>query len=687
MTMAAFHAKYPSTIPLERVALLNGVSHRRFVSRRQARQASGQVGVLVALAVSTVAVPRPAFGALRHRNFRLFLGGQFVSLSGTWMQTVAQGWLVLQLTKSAFQVGLVTTINTLPVLLFTLYGGVVADRVNKRRFLLTLQTLMLLEALALALLTATGRVTVGWVMVLAASQGLLAAFEIPARQSFLVEMTGHEDLMTAIALNSSVFNVTRVIGPAIAGVVIATVGIAACFFVNAASYLAVLWMLAIMRPPFAGTSATSAGRSTFGDGWRYVMHTAEPRLLTLLTITFSVFGFSFAPMLPGLRVAGARGRCHRVWRPDVRRRRGCCGRRVVRGSDGSSGTAGGPGVRLRDALRLGARGNQPRRPVRPGAGIAHPGGMCMGADQHPHQHPASDEGAGSPARTRHGILFLHGGWNGAPGRAPGRVGVGAFRRADVACGGRGYLFDRGPAGMAERAPSRRSCSGINSSPDGLAMLITISRQFGAGGSLVAEHAARALGWRVVDNDFVARVAARAGMPEATVAMRDERAPGFREWLLRALSRAAPELIAPPTPLPPAEREEAALVRVTESVVADLAAEGRVVLVGRAAPAVLSRTEAALHVRVIAPRADRIRAVMGRHTVGLAEAERLMDDTDRNRQRYHREYYDRDWADPAHYHLVLNTGLLGYGGAGDVVVDRVRRLGWAGESVIPIESGE
>ena len=244
------------------------------------------------------ATPRPAFGALRHRNFRLFLAGQFVSLSGTWMQTIAQGWLVLQLTNSAFQVGLVTTINTLPVLLFTLYGGVIADRVNKRRFLIVLQTLMLLEALALAVLTGTGRVTVGWVMVLAAVQGVLVAFEIPARQSFLVEMTGREDLLTAVALNSSVFNVTRVIGPAVAGVVIAAIGIAACFYVNAASYLAVLWMLAIMRPPFAGTQAAEAVRSTFRDGWRYIMDNPEPRLLTMLTITFSVFGFSFAPMLP-----------------------------------------------------------------------------------------------------------------------------------------------------------------------------------------------------------------------------------------------------------------------------------------------------------------------------------------------------------------------------------------------------
>lgn len=219
------------------------------------------------------------------------------------------------------------------------------------------------------------------------------------------------------------------------------------------------------------------------------------------------------------------------------------------------------------------------------------------------------------------------------------------------------------------------------------MLITISREFGAGGSLVAEHAARALGWRVVDNDFVARVAARAGLPEATVAMRDERAPGFREWLLRALSRASPELAAPTAQAPPAELEEAALVKVTESVVAELAEEGRVVLVGRAAPAVLARKEDALHVRIVAPRTDRIRAVMARQGLDPAAAERLMDDTDRNRERYHREYYDRDWADPAHFHLVLNTGLLGYVGAGNAVVDCAGRLGWNARPASTLDKGK
>ena len=211
------------------------------------------------------------------------------------------------------------------------------------------------------------------------------------------------------------------------------------------------------------------------------------------------------------------------------------------------------------------------------------------------------------------------------------------------------------------------------------MLITISRQFGAGGSLVGGHVATALRWTIVDNDFVGRIAARSGLPEAEVARRDERAPGFREWLTRALSRASPELFLPTPEAPPAELEEAALVKVTELVVADLAAEGRMVLVGRAASAVLGRKEDALHVRVVAPREARIRAVMARLGMGPSEAERLMDATDQHRTRYHREYYNRDWADPTHFHLVVNTGLLGYDGAGDVVVDRARRLGWIGRA--------
>ncbi|MGH7659266.1 MAG: MFS transporter, partial [Gemmatimonadales bacterium] len=243
-----------------------------------------------------VAPGHSPFSALRHRNFRLFLGGQMVSLTGTWLQNVAQGWLVLQLTHSAFMVGLVSTLGTLPILLFTLYGGVVADRVNKRRFILMLQAFMLVDAAVLGLLTLTGVVTVPWVMGLALVFGLLSAFEVPTRQAFVIEMAGRADLMNAIALNSSVFNLARIVGPAVAGILIATVGIAACFLLNAFSYLAVITSLLVMRQP--PSPKPPAGRPRFLDGLTYVLGEPWPRTMAILTATFSIFGAAFLPLLP-----------------------------------------------------------------------------------------------------------------------------------------------------------------------------------------------------------------------------------------------------------------------------------------------------------------------------------------------------------------------------------------------------
>ncbi len=243
-------------------------------------------------------MPTP-FTALRHRNFRLFFAGQFISLCGTWMQTVAQGWLVLQLTNSAFKVGLVSTLGSLPILAFTLYGGVLADRVNKHRGIILFQSLMMCEALTLGVLTATGRVTVAWVMALAVFLGTLSAFEVPFRQSFVIEMVGREDLLNAIALNSSVFNLSRIIGPVIAATLIAAVGLAACFFANAASFLAVIIAFLSMRGVTSGGSQRQIDdQGSFREGVRYAMGEPVPRALLLLTATFSVFGFSFLTMLP-----------------------------------------------------------------------------------------------------------------------------------------------------------------------------------------------------------------------------------------------------------------------------------------------------------------------------------------------------------------------------------------------------
>jgi MFS family permease len=242
--------------------------------------------------------PPSVFSALRHRDFRLFLGGQLVSQCGTWVQTVAQGWLVLQLTDSALAVGVVTALGSLPILLFTLYGGVIADRVDKRRFVILLQSGMLLEALALAVLTHGGWITVHLVAGLTSFYGLLSAFEVPTRQSLVSEIVGKDDLMNAIALNSSAFNVARVIGPSIAGALIATVGLAACFYLNAASYLAVLTGLLLMRVrrPAAPTRAPALG--ALKEGFGYIFGNRWPRALVTIVAAFTVFGASFLPMMP-----------------------------------------------------------------------------------------------------------------------------------------------------------------------------------------------------------------------------------------------------------------------------------------------------------------------------------------------------------------------------------------------------
>lgn len=202
------------------------------------------------------------------------------------------------------------------------------------------------------------------------------------------------------------------------------------------------------------------------------------------------------------------------------------------------------------------------------------------------------------------------------------------------------------------------------------MIITISRQYGAGGSEVARRVAGALGWRVVDNEFIDRVASRTGLSAEEVARREERAPGFVERLTRALSRSAPESFPAAADKVP-EPEEATLVQVTETVVAEIAAEGRVVMVGRAGPAVLRGKHDALHVKLVAPIELRIRVAIERLGVDPKNAERVVADTDANRARYLRQYYGLDWSDATNYHMVLNTGSLAVLGAAEVIVARAR----------------
>src|ERR1700758_893213 len=174
--------------------------------------------------------------ALRHRNFQLFFSGQLISLIGTWMDNIAEAWLVYRLTGSSLLLGTVAFAGQIPVFLMSPVGGMVADRFNRRKVVIATQVASMIFAFILAMLTLTKRVTVSEVVVLAALMGVVNAFHIPARQSFLVEMVGREDLMNAIALNSSMFNGARIIGPAIAGILVAKIGEGWCFFANGISY-------------------------------------------------------------------------------------------------------------------------------------------------------------------------------------------------------------------------------------------------------------------------------------------------------------------------------------------------------------------------------------------------------------------------------------------------------------------
>jgi MFS family permease len=242
----------------------------------------------------------PTFAAFRHGDFRLFFAGYVVSLVGVWMQRVAQSWLVLELTGSAFYVGLADALGSLPVLLFSLYAGAVADRVSKRHMVIATQTAAMLVAFAFATMIYAHVTTIGLIIGLAAAMGVATAFDIPARQSFFIEIVGREDLPSAIALNSSAFNATRLVGPALAGIAIGTLGVAACFVANGVSYLAVLAALVAMRvPPFRATAVQPASAwRNIRDGLHYVASDMRVRRLLLNIAVMSVFGLPVLVLLP-----------------------------------------------------------------------------------------------------------------------------------------------------------------------------------------------------------------------------------------------------------------------------------------------------------------------------------------------------------------------------------------------------
>lgn len=242
----------------------------------------------------------PTFRSLRQKNYRLFFFGQIVSLIGTWMQTVAQAWFVYQLTHSSFWLGVIGFLNTIPILLFVLYGGSIADRFSKHRIVLITQSLSLFQATLLFVLIFFDIATVGIVCILAFTLGTINAFDIPARQSFVVELVGKENLGNAIALNSASFNAARIIGPAIGGAIIAAVGVAWCFFINAISFLSVIVvLLRLNTTPFTIVSKNNISViNSLKESFVYVRSDNTFLAIFFLVGIVTMFGWSYTVLLP-----------------------------------------------------------------------------------------------------------------------------------------------------------------------------------------------------------------------------------------------------------------------------------------------------------------------------------------------------------------------------------------------------
>ena len=239
------------------------------------------------------------FESLKYRNFRLFWTGQLISLIGTWMQNVAQGWLVLELTNSSFLLGLVSAIGSLPVLFLSVFAGVVADRVRKRNLIIITQTALMIFAFLIAIVTYTGVVKFWHILVVVALFGLANAFDMPARQAFVVELVGRESLMNAIALNSSIFNGARIIGPAIAGVMVSSIGVAGCFFINAISFIPVIIGLSLINGEFKVDSYNKDSVfESLKTGFQYLRENPNIFSIIIMVAVNSIFGMPYTTLMP-----------------------------------------------------------------------------------------------------------------------------------------------------------------------------------------------------------------------------------------------------------------------------------------------------------------------------------------------------------------------------------------------------
>jgi len=250
--------------------------------------------------------------ALRSRNYRLFFAGQSVSLIGTWMTRLATSWIVYQLTDSAFLLGLTSFVGQIPAFFVAPIAGVWLDRWNRHRVLVITQVLAMIQSLALATLALTGWINLWWIIGLALFQGLINAFDMPARQAFVIEMIEERaDLGNAIALNSSMVNGAKLVGPAVAGVLVATAGAGVCFLIDGISYIAVIWSLLAMRvAPSRPQGARKSALQELAEGWKYVVRSPAIRSILLLLALVSVIGMPYTVLLPVVAAEVLHGGAH-----------------------------------------------------------------------------------------------------------------------------------------------------------------------------------------------------------------------------------------------------------------------------------------------------------------------------------------------------------------------------------------
>lgn len=239
-----------------------------------------------------------AFPAFRHRNYQLYFTGQLISLIGTWLQTVAQAWLVLELTHSVFLIGLVSALGSLPTLFFTPFGGVIVDRLPKKQIIIFTQASLMILAFILGILTILRVINVAEISILAFLLGLVTALDMPARQAFVVEMVGKKDLASAIALNSGIFNGARVIGPAVAGITIALLGTGGAFILNGVSYIAAIIALFLIRVAQILPKIHPHPLESIKEGFKYSFSNENIRTLLIFTAVTSIFGWSYSTVMP-----------------------------------------------------------------------------------------------------------------------------------------------------------------------------------------------------------------------------------------------------------------------------------------------------------------------------------------------------------------------------------------------------